>query len=152
MWTYYFPTSWFTSCLPIIRNTISAPRAGVSPTHHSKTDWLVLMLPHSLDLTGGLSSSSSIWLVSTWTSRCVRRLTLELKMAARLLHRRADSALSRYSLSSQDRGLHAEDSGKTQQKHIYSTITHLHPPAPRHNLLNTNTGLTRRVDILDNTT
>lgn len=119
--------------------------AGVSPTPHSKTDWLLLMGPHSLDLTGGFSSSPSIWLVSTWTSRCVRRLTLELKMAARLLQRRADSALSRYSLSSQDRGLHAKDSGKTQQKHTYSTVTHLDP---RHNFMNTNTGLTRWPDVV----
>lgn len=33
-------------------------------------------------------------------------------MAARLLQRRAASVLSRYSLSSQDRGLEAEDSGR----------------------------------------
>lgn len=65
----------------------------------------------SLDLTGGFSSSPSGQLVSTWTSRWVSRRTLELKMAARLLQRRAVFVLSRYSLSSQDRGLHAKDSG-----------------------------------------
>lgn len=68
-----------------------------------------------LDLVGGFSSSSSIWLVSTWTSKCVSRLTLELKMAARLLQRRGDSELSKYSLSSQDKGLHAEDSAQAER-------------------------------------
>lgn len=69
---------------------------------------------NSLDFTGGFSSSSSIWLVSTWTSKCVSRLTLELKMAARLLQRRGDSELSKYSLSSQERGLHADDSAERE--------------------------------------
>lgn len=69
-----------------------------------------------LDLVGGFSSSSSIWLVSTWTSKCVSRLTLELKMAARLLQRRGDSELSKYSLSSQDKGLHAEASVQTERE------------------------------------
>lgn len=69
-----------------------------------------------LDLVGGLSSSSSAWLVSTWTSKCVSRLTLELKMAARLLQRRGDSELSRYSLSSQDKGLHADDSARDGER------------------------------------
>lgn len=41
-------------------------------------------------------------------------------MAARLLQRRADSALSRYSLSSQDRGLDAEDSGYTEKARLVS--------------------------------
>lgn len=68
-----------------------------------------------LDLVGGFSSSSSIWLVSTWTSKCVSRLTLELKMAARLLQRRGDSELSKYSLSSQDKGLYAEDSAQAER-------------------------------------
>lgn len=71
----------------------------------------MFLFTDSLDLTGGLSSSLSGRLVSTWTRRCVRRRTRELKMAARLLERRADSALSKYSLSSQDRGLGTEDSG-----------------------------------------
>lgn len=72
---------------------------------------------NALDLVGGFSSSSSIWLVSTWTSKCVSRLTLELKTAARLLQRRGDSELSKYSLSSQDKGLHAEDSAPAEREH-----------------------------------
>lgn len=81
-----------------------------------ESSFLEIRVSDSLDLTGGFSSSLSSRLVSTWTRRCVRRLTLELKMAARLLQRRADSALSRYSLSSQDRGLDAEDSGYTGKR------------------------------------
>lgn len=40
-------------------------------------------------------------------------------MAARLLQRRGDSELSKYSLSSQDRGLHAEDSTQRERKRAH---------------------------------
>lgn len=60
---------------------------------------------HSLDFTGGFSSSGSGLLESTWTSRWLSRRTRELKMAARFLALAAALMFSRYWLRSHERGL-----------------------------------------------
>lgn len=106
------------------RTHLFSPDTGPLPAHTSDQNHTphpgslnaAITGGHSLDFMGGLSSSPSAPPVSTWTSRWVRRRTLELKMAARLLQRRAASEFSRYSLSSQASGLEGDDdSGEETQ-------------------------------------